>query len=247
MSNIDITELAIKAKGGDRKAKDKLASIMYKKADCIARSYANKIAGGENYIDDYKNEAMIGMIESLNSYDSTKGSFLSYSDYAMRQGVRDYLNFKQRVISQPKNITEKISKYRRIVSKSGESITDDDIQRETGYSLKVINNIKRAIDRDYVYSLDVPVGEDEGISLVNTIDDDYNLEDSVIDKIEVDMVWNGINKLKEKDRMILFSSFGAWGYKKKNTKELGAMFGVSSVSICNYRKSIIEEIRKEVS
>lgn len=239
--------LAMEAKAGDQRAKDELVKKLFAKAGKIAGEFVSKVPGAESLLEDYRNEALIGVLRCLDSYDFNKGSFLSYSDYAMRSGIRDFINKNQRMITQPKNVTEKISKYLkacRILSDKGlYEPSDDDIIRETGFSRLMLNNTKRGLSVFNIISLDQPISAQDSNSVLDVIPGNGEFEDELIQKIQIDLIRDEINNFDEKERMIFLSQFGAMGYRRKTSKELGHMYGVSATTINKYRSDISRRLR----
>lgn len=234
------------AKDGDRAALESLTVAMMGKASKIAAEFVKKVPGSDDLFDDYRNEALLGMIDCLKSYDRTKGAFLSYCDYAMRVGVRGYISKYQRMISQPKNVTEKIAKYNKVYNKfrdSGvENPSDDDLMKAMGFSPRVYNNTKKSMLRQNTVSLDQYISE-EGKKLMDIVSQGNGFEDLLIRKMQLSELERTLDTLEEKEKLILLSSFGACGYEKKSTKELSSILGVSTTTINNYRNDISQRLK----
>lgn len=238
--------LAMEAKSGNQNAKEELVKRLFAKACKVAGEFVCKLSESESLFEDYRNEALLGVLKCLDSYDFSKGSFLRYSDYAMRVGIRDFINKNQRMITQPKNVTEKVSKYlkacKRLADKGCVKPTDDEIINEIGFSNVMLRNTKRGLSSFAVLSLDQPLSAQDEKSVIEVVPGD-EFEDALIQRIQMDFIRDKIKTFDEKYRMILLSQFGAMGYVRKSSRELGKMYGVSATTINNYRNNISKQLR----
>lgn len=237
-----IDSLAMRARSGDRKAANELSTIMHPIAIKVANSYTRKVRLGDTFVDDYISEAMIGMLGCIDSFDSEKGSFVYYARYAMAQAVRDFITYKQRLISQPKNVTEKIAKFVKAQSRNKDGV-DADISRESGLSKEALDKAREYYNREYIVSLD-GVSEEEDFYLIDKLESPENVEDTALMNIGINAIEDTIMDIDEADRVILFSYFGAFGYEKLSVKTIASQLGISPQMVIYRRSKTIKKIRE---
>ena len=273
-ANIDLDALACKAKSGDMKAKSVLVTIMDREAEKIAYSYSRKVCFGENFVEDYKSEAMYGLLSCLDSYDSEKGSFKSYALEAMRMAIRAFITNSQNIVRYPKHISEKMSKISKSINElerdGVEEPTVEDISENTGLSKRVVKNTLFAKSAMHTYSLDYCYGdgEDDDLTLLDSCRSAHSLEDDVMDREREGLFELEFSKLSERDRLILCSEFGAYGINRMSTANLADwarsacyprsginrmstanladMYSVSQTTIRNWRESLHARFKRAV-
>ena len=113
-------------------------------------------------------------MRALKTYDYTQGAFSTYSIYWIRQTIERDIQSYGRTIRVPSYMLENISKIKAVKEELTGILertpTVKEISFKAGLKLKEVNEILKVID-DPV-SLNMLVGEDESISLENTIKDD---------------------------------------------------------------------------
>ncbi len=244
MSEINfVDQLARSAQNGDRKAMEKLSISLDEQALKIAMFFVNKLQCDSSYADDYKNLALIGMLECLDKYDSSKGHFSSFAYYAMQVKIREFISAEQRVISQPKNVTERISKYKKAIASNAE-IDDEAIMLSTGFSEKVLKSTREALFRENVVSLDTIVYSDSERDhvLLDMIPSSEDIEGVVISEMERQEQEARLFALSNDEKFLLFSYYGAYGYSVKSVKELAKEYKVSPQTIYHNLNSISQRL-----
>ena len=94
------TELAIKAKNGDKAAKDKIVNANLRFVINVAKKYQNR--GLE--LGDLISEGNIGLLTAIEKFDVTKGyHFISYAVWWIRQTILKAICEKGRAIRIPMN------------------------------------------------------------------------------------------------------------------------------------------------
>ncbi len=246
-SHIDDSLLS-EAKCGSRKAIDKLISAMEGVTAHIALYYSSRLSDGEGYYEDFAQEARIAVLKALETYEIGRGSFIQYSQYAMRIAVRKYLNDNYRLIKQPKGKTEKVAKLNRALAHfalDGDlHPTDADLMAETGFSCKELKEISEIREMQFVCSLDRPYTDDS--------DNQYSIEPYDLipfdQQIILEDVYNEISYgFTADERYIICSLFGIMGYEKKTVSALAKELRLSSASVRNKEKAICQALRSLVA
>ena len=237
------------AKAGNRSSLNLLVKAMEPIAQKTASYYSGRLADGESFYDDFVQESRIAVIKCLDGFESGRGSFLRYAEYAMKVAVRKYINENYRLIKQPKGKTEMVKKLNKALAfYAMEGILSpsvEELMEKTGFSekeLKVITEIREML---FICSLDYDFNDSSTERYVPEVSSDAVQfeEKMMIDDIEKIIKGN----MQSENRYLICSLFGIYGYEKKSIKELSVELEVSPVTIRNRKKQIFEELRSAVA
>ena len=150
------TELAIKAKNGDKAAKDKIVNANLRFVINVAKKYQNR--GLE--LGDLISEGNIGLLTAIEKFDVTKGyHFISYAVWWIRQTILKAICEKGRAIRIPMNRMNElvqIEKAKKLVhGKKSENEEIETIAKMLGMGKQHVNEMLE-INRDMI-SLDAQV------------------------------------------------------------------------------------------
>lgn len=93
-------------------------------------------------------------------------------------------------------------------------------------------------------SIYTPINDEEN-ELLDVIPSNENIEENIIKKEQLEMIYKEIFKLKERDRLIICSSYGVLGYEKLTQKEVSETTGVSQPQVSRITKKFIEDVRRK--
>lgn len=166
-------------------------------ADNMARLYENnkrfiyKLANKYSaYVemDDLMQEGYLGLTRAIDEYKDNKDVlFLTYAAHWIKQFMYRYIENNSSSIRMPVHMQGKIREYQKIVKAYQKELnripTDSEICYVLAISQEQLTNVKKAIHRKNITSLDVPLAEDSELTLSNVIPGDENIENYVIDDI----------------------------------------------------------------
>ena len=137
-------------------------------------------------IEDLLQEAYFGLVEAVQHYETSKNvRFMTYAEYWIRQSVQRYFEKCGSVIKIPSYTRQKIARYKKTVQELGQGLgrvpTDNEIADKMRISVGLLPELK--IQMQGVASLDTPLSDDSSLTLADTVQTDYSLEDDTIDKI----------------------------------------------------------------
>ena len=200
------TELAIKAKNGDKAAKDKIVNANLRFVINVAKKYQNR--GLE--LGDLISEGNIGLLTAIEKFDVTKGyHFISYAVWWIRQTILKAICEKGRAIRIPMNRMNElvqIEKAKKLVhGKKSENEEIETIAKMLGMEKQHVNEMLE-INRDMI-SLDAQVENKDGdIGTVGDFvkDEKYsNVDEKVItENLQKDIANVLGNLTKERIRQI---------------------------------------------
>lgn len=239
-------ELALKAKNGDKAARDKLLRANLR----FVVSVAKKFRGQGLPLSDLINEGNIGLITALDKFEPEKGyHFISYAVWWIRQSIMKAISEKGRTVRLPLNRSNELMQIQKaqkslMHEKETTDPTAEDIAEITGLDSKLVNDLLTISGE--VISFDSPVkkGEDSDTTFGDFIEDESRgPEEQVMEGSMKDAVHSLLGTLSEKERNIIEMRFGLNGKKPMSLKEIGEVYGLTKERIRQIEKRALERLR----
>ncbi len=171
---------------------------------------------------------VIGLLDAIERYDPKKGyKFETYAVPRIRGAIIDEL---RKLDWFPRSARTKINKLEdaiyKLTQEKGRVPTDDEIMEYLGIDEKEYRNLLDLVNRSGVLSLDYVLElEEDDVSLFNAIPDETTSspEEVVLQKSLVEEVANALEKLPEKERLVITLYY----YEGLNLKEISYVLGVT--------------------
>lgn len=135
---------------------------------------------------DLLQESYFGLWEAVQHYETSKNvRFMTYAEYWIKQSVQRYLENCGSTIRIPAHTRAKMSRLRRATSQlrqeQGREPTVAQIAALLGVSVEEVQEIQGYMQG--VASLDTPISDVNSLTLADTLQADFRLEDETIDKM----------------------------------------------------------------
>ena len=239
MSREEENELAVKAKAGDKAAKDKIVSANLRFVVNVAKKYQ----GGGLDLSDLISEGNIGLLTAIEKFDSTKGyHFISYAVWWIRQSILKAICEKSRAIRLPLNRANDLVQIVHARKLVGTDKTENQEIAEIAEMLHMDETYVREmlnINREMV-SLDAQIFGEDGISMSvgDFIEDERYAgpDETVMDKEMRREIDETLNSLRPDEARVLRMRFGLGGGDPMSLKEIGDK--------CHLTKERIRQIEK---
>ncbi|CAM2803977.1 FliA/WhiG family RNA polymerase sigma factor [Hathewaya histolytica] len=214
----------------------------------LVKYMASRILIGKNKymdFDDLVGYGMIGLMDAINRYDSTKGmKFSTYASIRIKGAIIDELR-KNSPIS--KGAMDKLNSYNDAIEKLQKKFlkepTSDEIAKEMGLTRERVSEIESYINYISVTSLEnmIYAGDDE-LSLIGIIEDKKSPspQEIVEEKEQMEVLSKAIDLLNDKDKTIL----SLYYYEGLTLKEIGKVLSVSESRVCQLHSRAIVNLRK---
>lgn len=137
-------------------------------------------------MEDCLQEAYFGLWEAVKRYETSENVlFMTYAGYWIKQSVQRYIEKCGAVVKIPSNTRQKIARYKKTVERlsqeQGRTPTDAEVAANMGVLVAAVQEIKGYMQG--VASLDSPLSVDDELTLGDSVQADFSLEDETIDKM----------------------------------------------------------------
>ena len=240
-------ELGKKIKNGSNSeadiAKRKLVQANLRLVVSIAKKY---IGQGVLFMD-LVQEGSLGLIKAAERFDYSKNfKFSTYATWWIKQTIIRAISNNSRTIRIPVHMTDKIRKYKKILTvlsfELGREPSDSEVCDRLQIPLKQLNAIKKAIIKEPI-SLETPVTDD--LNVGDYIEDkSYNSpEEHVKNNLLSGSIEELLSTLPEREKKIISCRFGINGETQKTLEQLGKIMGYSKERIRQLEDSALTKIR----
>ncbi len=240
--------LAARIKRGDARAREEMIKANLRLVVKIAREY-------EDYgvpLLDLINEGNIGLMKAVERFDPAKGAKLStYAAWWIKQAIRRALSNQSKTIRLPVHVGDKLVHMRRTAVRLHEELgrepTDDELAKQMGTTALRITELRNAGARPS--SLDAPIGGDDDSNPFGDIIGDEKADtpyEQLEDKTNTELIRELVEKLPEREAVILRYRFGLDGDDERTLEEVGQKFGVTRERIRQLQNIALNKLRKMI-
>ena len=239
-------DLALKAKNGDKKARERLINSNLR----FVVSVAKKFRGQGIPLEDLINEGNIGLMTAVDKFEPEKGyHFISYAVWWVRQAILKALAEQSRPVRLPLNRSNELIQIVRAKNellKSGENSdpSAEDIAEKTGPERNLVKSLMD-ITREMI-SFDSPIkGDEEGDSSYFDFVEDKSQtpEEDVVNHMMEKDVRSLLGVLGDKERDIIEKRYGFNGREPMSLKAIGDEYNLTKERIRQIEKSALEKLR----
>lgn len=240
-------ELALKAKQGDKRAREKLINANLRFVVTVAKKYQ----GQGLPLEDLINEGNLGLLTAIDKFEPEKGyHFISYAVWWIRQSIMKAVCEKSRAVRLPLNRANELFQIQKIqkalIHESGSTdVSIEEIAEESGLEADLVRDLL-AVSREMV-SFDAPVatkGEISDSKVGDFIEDEQlGPEEEVINKSLKQDIDSLLSTLTDKEREIIIMRFGLKDTKPMSLKEIGDQYGLTKERIRQIEKRAIEKMK----
>jgi len=201
-------ELAKRIERGDKGAKDRMINSNLRLVVSIARRYRSQ----QLVLLDVIQEGILGLIRATEKFDWRRGhKFSTYAVWWIREAIERGIANRARLIRMPVYMVERERKVRHLertlTAELGREPTDDEIAAAAKLPLGQVKEVREAAQP--VTSLDVTIGDDEGLSLGDLLVSDQREPPEEVELLlRRESLRAALTKLPEHEREVVKLRYG---------------------------------------
>lgn len=201
--------LAQRIKAGDEIALERLVRANLRFVVSVAKQYQNQGLS----LPDLINEGNVGLIKAAQRFDETKGfKFISYAVWWIRQSILQAVAEQSRMVRLPLNQVGALSKIKKTSTRLEQLYHRQPTIKEIAEELDLPEHKVMAAFRMNTkeVSMDAPMGEDDDMSLIETIipEGSASTDENIIRKLDGAEIRRSMSILTDKEREIINLYFG---------------------------------------
>ena len=229
-----------KAKGGDRRAYEKIIESNLRFVVSVAKKYQNQ--GLE--LEDLIAERNVGLIKAYEKFDFTKNfKFITYAVWWIRQAIIMAIHENSKLIRLPNNKINSITKANKLMDR-----VEQEIEQHSTYEAfaEYLDNPELTDDLKYHYKmLNLNNSYSDSEKELGEIIADPNSNIDIMIELVQDELEDILTEFTPRERDIIYMYFGIDLIRAYSLKEIGIDMGLTRERIRQIKEKVLEKLREK--
>jgi RNA polymerase primary sigma factor len=215
-------------------------------------SIARRYNRGKMPLIDLIQEGNIGLMKAVERFDYRRGyRFSTYASWWIRHSINRALADKGRAVRIPVHMLDTHNRVARATQASlarmGREPTLDELEQVTGMPRDKLDKV-RAFSADAPFSLDRPVGDEDGRKFVDFLEEDDAVSpyEELADRYWTDEVQRLLTKLSPIESNIIRWRFGLDNENELTLKQIGDKYRLSRERIRQLQDQALGKMRRQM-
>jgi RNA polymerase primary sigma factor len=239
-------DLAIKIRGGDKEALEKLTKANLRFVVSVAKQYQNQGLT----LPDLINEGNIGLIKAAQRFDETRGfKFISYAVWWIRQSIMQAVAEQARIVRLPLNRIGSISKINKTFSQLEQLYEREPTSEEVADLLDItcaeVNDSIKISGKHF--SMDAPMSSDEDSnSMLDVMQDEeilYNPDNYLMHESLRNEIERSLSSLTYREAEVVRLYYGINCKAPLTLEEIGEEFELTRERVRQIKEKAIRRLK----
>lgn len=192
--------------------------------------------------DDLISAGIIGLLDALERYDPALSKLNTFVEHRIKGAMLDLIEKNQFL---PKQVNKKIYDLKKVIEglelELQRQPEGEEIAERCGITLEEYYEIANDINKMKCLSFETVDNDNESVCILDFIaDGEDNRPDKIVEKKQiVELVANAIQKLTEKEKLVL----NLYYYEELTMKEIAKVLGITEGRVCQIHNQAIMKLK----